>query len=233
MSWSGTVRCRHCYTSGHNRRSCPQLTQTLKEQAENGSSYAEERYVKRTGMHLDGTKVAKAQRAKANPRRCTYCGARGHNRRTCGTLAENKTAYAEAAIAFRRRLVEAMRSTGVGIGALLQTERWGDTHCWMITKIRWNEIDHLKIRHDQLVMGTNVRSEDRSNATQWLAFPALEDADGELVDNRSGMSTLVGPVVLGGVPADFFHSSTLTALMDDRFDKDARSCDYWDNYHAS
>jgi len=26
MSWNGTVRCSHCYQTGHNRRKCPELT---------------------------------------------------------------------------------------------------------------------------------------------------------------------------------------------------------------
>lgn len=233
MSWNGTVRCRHCYENGHNRRSCPELTRQLKERAANGSSYAEEQYVKRTGMNLDGTKVAKEQRAKANPRRCTYCGARGHNRRTCGVLTENKAAYAEAAIAYRRRLVEAMRSTGVGIGALTQTERWGETHCWMITKINWAGIDHLRMRHNDLLMGQNVRTVDNYNQNQWMQFPALEDSDGELIENRNGLTQLVGPVVLAGVPAEFFEPSSLSGLMADRFDKEARSSCYWDNRRAS
>jgi hypothetical protein len=233
MSWNGTVRCRHCYASGHNRRSCPELTQHYKEQAENGSDHSRREYEKRTGMHLDGTKVAKENRAAANPRRCTYCGARGHNRRTCGILKENKSAYAEAAIAYRRRLVDAMRSAGVGVGALVQTERWNETHCWMVTKINWGNIDHLRVANCDPVMGTNVRTLDRYNQTQWMALPALQDEIGELIENRRGLSELVGPVVLAGVPAEFFQPESLHGLMADRFDKDARSENYWDNYHGS
>lgn len=233
MSWNGTVRCRHCYGKGHNRRSCPDLTRIYKEQAENGSEYSRREYEKRTGMHLDGTKVAKEKRAAANPRRCTYCGARGHNRRTCEVLKENRAAYAVDAIAYRRRLVDAMRSAGVGVGALVQTERWGDTYCWMITKINWGIIDHLTAGHSDPVMGKNVRTVNGYCSKQWMALPALEDEQGEVVENRRGLSQLLGPVVLAGVPAEFFEPSSLNGLMADRFDKDARSTCYWDNYNAS
>lgn len=31
MSWNGTVRCSHCYQTGHNRRGCPKLTEEIKQ----------------------------------------------------------------------------------------------------------------------------------------------------------------------------------------------------------
>ena len=31
MSWSGTVTCSYCYERGHNRRSCPQITQRVRD----------------------------------------------------------------------------------------------------------------------------------------------------------------------------------------------------------
>jgi len=246
MSWNGTVRCSWCYQTGHNKRTCPEYTAILKERAEQEiannegyDGYWGRMYNKRVndGLYADGTPMsdehlnaAKVRGGKV--RRCTYCGSKGHNRRTCPTLKENKEAYVVAAIAFRRRLVDAMRSAGIGVGALVSTERWGDTYCWMVTKINWREIDHLRVGHCDPVMGQNVRTVDRYNQQQWMALPALEDEQGEVIENRRGLSQLVGPVVLAGVPADFFEPESLTELMNDRFDKDARSVDYWDNYHG-
>ena len=246
MSYNGTVRCSWCYKSGHNKRTCPEYTEILKKRAIqeiNGDNdydgYWGRQYNKRVndGLYADGSAMSdehlnQAKVRGGKVRRCTYCGSKGHNRRTCPTLKANKEAYVVAAIAFRRRLVDAMRSAGVGVGALVQTERWGDTYCWMITKINWGSIDHLRAGHCDPVMGTNVRTVDRYNQTQWMALPALEDEQGELVENRRGLSQLLGPVVLAGVPAEFFEPSSLKGLMDDRFDKDARSVDYWDNYHG-
>ena len=31
MSWSGTVRCGHCYGKGHNKRTCPGLKKYVEE----------------------------------------------------------------------------------------------------------------------------------------------------------------------------------------------------------
>ena len=245
MSWNGTVRCSYCYGTGHNKRSCPEYTERLKQHAmseiESGDydGYWGRQYNKRVndGLYADGTPMSdehlnQAKVRGGKVRRCTYCGSKGHNRRTCPTLKANKEAYVVDAIAFRRRLVDAMRSAGIGVGALVSTERWGDTYCWMVTQIRWNHIDHLRVGHCDPVMGQNVKTVDRYNQTQWMALPALEDEQGEVVENRRGLSQLLGPVVLAGVPADFFEPESLTALMADRFDKDARSADYWANYHA-
>ena len=158
MSYNGTVRCSWCYKSGHNKRTCPEYTEILKKRAIqeiNGDNdydgYWGRQYNKRVndGLYADGSAMSdehlnQAKVRGGKVRRCTYCGSKGHNRRTCPTLKANKEAYVEAAIAFRHRLVGAMRSAGVGVGALVQTERWGDTYCWMITKINWGSIDHLR-----------------------------------------------------------------------------------------
>ena len=40
MSWSGTVTCSHCYTKGHNKRKCEQLTAQIKDQYEGAAGMA-------------------------------------------------------------------------------------------------------------------------------------------------------------------------------------------------
>ena len=43
MSYNGTVNCRWCGERGHNKRTCPHYTETLKQRAiaeiENGEGY--------------------------------------------------------------------------------------------------------------------------------------------------------------------------------------------------
>ena len=90
MSYNGTVNCRHCYGRGHNRRTCPDLTATLKSRAEGeegNEGYYGKQYAQRTGKYIDGTdaKVLKATRA-GGTRRCKYCAKKGHNTRTCPEL---------------------------------------------------------------------------------------------------------------------------------------------------
>ena len=40
-SYTGTIRCSHCYEEGHNKRKCPRLTQEIKESYETQQRLAE------------------------------------------------------------------------------------------------------------------------------------------------------------------------------------------------
>lgn len=238
MSWSGTVTCRHCYGNGHNRRTCPDLTEQLKRRAlaqiEQGETegYSVQQYEKRVGQKVDGTPLAKEVKASRNPRRCTYCGARGHNRRTCETLTTNKRTYVENTIEFRKKVLDAATAAGVGVGALLKTDRWGDQHCWLVTQINWNQIK-MGLHHE-VIYGQDIKTAAGSRGgANSMAFPMLVAPDGdELNAGRNGMSTVLGPVVLAGVPTDFLKPEGVFHLMADVFDKDARSENYWENRHG-
>ena len=41
MSWNGTVRCGHCWESGHNRSSCPDLRKKIEELAKENPGFWE------------------------------------------------------------------------------------------------------------------------------------------------------------------------------------------------
>ena len=95
MSWSGTVRCSHCYQRGHNRRSCPQITKHHLDQyasykrlrdrsAESGNAdganmyemhmdAARTAYVKRTGLDPDTGAKVKRKKAKAERMKNVQC----------------------------------------------------------------------------------------------------------------------------------------------------------------
>ena len=113
MSYNGTVRCSYCYQTGHNRRTCPELSEAVRapwrasksnyERAvkEGNTTMADtylsrmknyaERYTKRTGKDVaTGERYCHDQRAKKAAKakrlkniRCSYCGNTGHTRRTC------------------------------------------------------------------------------------------------------------------------------------------------------
>jgi hypothetical protein len=144
MSWSGTVRCSHCYQRGHNRRSCPQITKhhldqyaTYKrlrarsvERAETDGANmyemhmdaARTAYVKRTGLDPDtGAKVkrkaAKAERMKNV--QCGYCSGLGHTRRVCETVKADYQVYLVETRRVRENVLTMVQESGIGPGSMV------------------------------------------------------------------------------------------------------------------
>ena len=144
MSWSGTVHCSHCYKQGHNRRSCPKITELHKKRyidykrcmekceanddangVEMYKTYAAtERaaYVKRTGLDPEtGEKVkrktAKAQRMKSV--QCGYCGELGHTRRVCETVKADYKVYLIETRRIRENVLTTVQESGIGVGSMV------------------------------------------------------------------------------------------------------------------
>ena len=104
MSYSGTVRCGHCYNSGHNRRGCPTLKKHVEE---NPDSWTATKY------------NARKERNAATKRRCSYCAKPGHNRRGCAELKMRMRDDVFANKKYRRLFVKEIKRLGIGPGALI------------------------------------------------------------------------------------------------------------------
>lgn len=76
MSYNGTVRCSHCYQTGHNRRKCPALTkETLSKYQYQIRKIAEYEAMTEAEAQASGTDVAwnlKYHRTRAEQRRSEY-----------------------------------------------------------------------------------------------------------------------------------------------------------------
>ena len=150
MSYNGTVRCSYCYKTGHNRRSCPELSRQIEERYHgNVRAAAAERkkgnesdaqwydgraelqrqqYIKRTKFDLAtgekvSNKVAKAARMKKVT--CGYCGERGHTRRTCELIKHDQQVFIEQTRRVRKARLQEVREIGIGVGSLLPVTAWG------------------------------------------------------------------------------------------------------------
>ena len=138
-------QCSWCGESGHNRRTCKDLTY----------------YYRRHGI----TKQVQ-QRDKSNPdrvkkpRRCGFCGVHGHNRRTSPEIPAWKKRQVALAASWRQQLYEAMLKHGFGVGSLVVMDcwaRWPDKNgklSWgfkecpaIVTSIKWNNLHHLSKRN--------------------------------------------------------------------------------------
>ena len=230
MSWNGTVTCRFCGERGHNKRTCPAYTEKLKSYAQNEvdagegqEGYWHKQYAKRTGTWVDGSsakELKKGRRDAGQQRRCTFCGERGHNRRSCPELVKAVDNYVSELHRFRQGILADMRERGLGTGALLMQERWGDKNLVLINNTRWETITHHMGNHE-LFMGKNPK--DGRNIT--CGYP-----EGDYNTNSYHRVNLVGPVDGAGIqaPADWLERKPAEKLAKEHL-KDAKSDNYYDN----
>ena len=150
MSYNGTVRCSHCYKTGHNKRKCPSLTEEIKGMYEGNSRMAvqereagnendaqwyderaehyRQQYLKRTKIDLTtGEKVSNkaAKAARMKKVRCGYCGDRGHTRRTCEVVKRDKQVFIAETRLYRAAALEKARETGIGLNSIVPLKLWG------------------------------------------------------------------------------------------------------------
>ena len=151
MSWSGTVTCSHCYTKGHNKRKCEQLTAQIKDQYlgaagmaaqqraagndgdamwyEERAEHRRQRYMKRTKIDLATGEKVKNKTAKAERMKnvtCGYCAENGHTRRTCEVVKRDKLVFIEESRRVRAGVLADARETGIGVGSLSRSRTNGD-----------------------------------------------------------------------------------------------------------
>lgn len=139
MSWNGTVRCSACGHKGHNRSGCPSRKQRYQEalaKPEGERDY----YERRTIEEFELRKTRNSNRV------CSYCEEKGHNRRTCGILAEHQGHVQRQQVAFRKAVLGYMQKIGLNIGALVNFSQSPDEPRTLsvATGIRWQDIDVTK-----------------------------------------------------------------------------------------
>ena len=139
--------CTECWRTGHNKRTCPKLTErylrySKQEQESNKDEpkvdgifpgYWTMQYVKRTGLHPDGSKAPKGAKRKQR-RQCTWCKSQfgqyneeegwDHNRRTCQYRKDWHAEFKAEAAKYRRDLLERMKESGFGIGTLVRRKEY-------------------------------------------------------------------------------------------------------------
>jgi len=177
MSYNGTVRCGYCYRTGHNARTCPQKAQMHKDRWQRYTDAAteyqqsddqdsadyyvkeaqaeREKYERMTKTCIEtGDKLKRKQTAGASLKKmkCSYCGKRGHTRRTCQNLKNDYEVYKHMSRVARRNFLKQYNETGAGIGSLVSVETWNHGASGneeyaerkimgMLTEINWAYID--------------------------------------------------------------------------------------------
>lgn len=238
MSWNGTVNCRWCGGRGHNKRTCPHFTETLKQRAldeiNNGEGYdgywgrQYNKRVRKTGLYADGTPMsAEAKATTKQTRRCKYCNKKGHNRRTCPELKKDIAKAAQECQTYRINLLEKMQDMGLGIGALVATERYGELHGYMVKQVAWDQINHFNGAHGSPIHAEILRKEgvSRWQQTQSFGLPAVGDED------QPYRYQVMGPVPAAGIvpPANWMDLSICEDWAKAEY-KERQSPNFYDNY---
>ena len=232
MSWSGTVTCSHCYRQGHNKRKCPTLTEQIKDQYhgatsmaakeraagnESDAQYYDDRaenrrqlYMKRTKFDLaTGEKVSnKASKlARMKNVTCGYCHGRGHTRRICPHVKNDKQVFVEQTRRERIVALEHAVNMGVGVGSMVPIRASGydsDGEWRMHNQLRYiKSVDwdaSVARRSALVVYHIDARKIADSNQHRWTSRDSLGNlikALGEAreyaltVDERPPMASLL------------------------------------------
>ena len=155
-------RCGHCYQSGHNRRSCPEIRREIKDNPDGYQARIERQ---------------KKESAARNPRRCSYCKTTGHNKKTCQKLGDDRRGVALDNRKWRREFLDCARTSGFTVGTLLQFVELTDD----VKMSDWKRerLDELRNIHGNygVVIGFNEkeldkRQKDRSYAALRVRFPS-------------------------------------------------------------
>ena len=119
--------CGYCGKRGHNRRTCPHLSE-------------EQKQAERSWHNKPGPR-------KGTISQCSYCGLCGHNRRTCWHLKHRISqaeTFIEGAVAFA---IQQYKAYGLGAGALYER-----TDSWTNQKATYLITDGLSVSYGENVM---------------------------------------------------------------------------------
>ena len=132
MSYKRTVRCSHCYQTGHNKSGCPDYKAKIEEWRAAGIFMS-------TVEAYDRKKAKKATAAKN--RSCSYCGEAGHSRAGCSKMKAQMERYRIRNKEYRSSYLKAVLENGLGPGALLSAEGWGGSKTlYLVMSVDWSKV---------------------------------------------------------------------------------------------
>ena len=135
-------RCSFCHSWGHNRMGCPKAKAIANDKTfgdgvlspiEQYDEYCRENETKNAWLGAVGREydwdynvnqaveiqLEKRKRSR-KVKKCRFCDADGHNKRTCPEIKETKQWIIDANNNYRAKLLEELKDLGVGLGGLIQ-----------------------------------------------------------------------------------------------------------------
>lgn len=195
------MSCSYCYNDGHNRRTCTQLTQRLEESAAAGSGYAQSMLANRG----KGTGHSKKYR------KCSFCGTRGHDRRTCLVFKEFSSTMAHNIYEIRQDIFSKLSKQKISPGALVEfpIREWevnnyvNKKYIGLVTNIRWDHIDQHTYNNRSCLLQVSYRDSSGISRSRYIQPPLevllkLKDSNGEALPSmgertKNACSTVISP----------------------------------------
>ena len=174
MGYKRTVRCSHCYASGHNRMGCPELKAQIEQyRADYGDDY----------WRVADYDAKKARMANAkNNRSCSYCGEHGHSRSQCTKLKAAKELFRTKNVEYRENFLKALIDNGIGPGAMIKYRGYyGDTIA-MVKSINWKMIN-MAMKAEGVIQFCDVKELRHITNESWLTNIRLS---AEMTGNEGG-----------------------------------------------
>ena len=125
-------RCSFCHERGHTKASCPTYTAHIERRRANYGD--DDWHVK----NYDAKKRKKAESAKN--RKCSYCREGGHTRRKCSALQADISTTREILVEFRRNWLNRCVEEGLGNGALIGVEVWGERRIYLVRSMLTRDV---------------------------------------------------------------------------------------------
>ena len=246
MSWSGTVTCSECYNQGHNRRSCPDLTERLQRQFdaskrnndEWGIEYYGKQLAKRTGQDPHTGQKLKKQRGRClEDMTRSYCSTSGHTRRTCTDLKEDVAVYTYIIKENRAAMIAAVEAAGIGIGSVIPheyrgyhpiTDEYGKhVDPKFVNGYRWdlvNESDGSNIKNWDFIQTVPLRTlgAGRRHGTAHLSLAHCE----KQIDEGTGVTLSKKCDVRDRMPAGYLEGADLPQRAKTNFQGESRQGQY-------
>jgi len=125
-NYKRTVRCSHCYETGHNRSSCPHLKEELKGTISKYKTlldndvwgHPHEKVYAQRRFEWATNQLNKAQ-SKGKNRKCGFCSDYGHTRRTCQYRKDKTAEKLKQTLDTREKMRDALLDIGFGPSALV------------------------------------------------------------------------------------------------------------------
>ena len=201
--------CRYCHLAGHNQRTCPQKTATMKRRHDKdiAKGMTDSYWVKEYQKRVSPSGKKKSQQ------NCGYCQERGHTRRKCEEIQKDMQWFVKHHNEHVRVAHDYLVSSPVGIGSLFRaTNRDYDYNISdYVVKNTLNVVTGFTISQEFHINGVNILATltDPSNGVErqialrnWVKDPAYKGATWNKIELVSADC--------GILPSDWFSENCIT-----------------------